>query len=64
MLDNAQSPYVLMCKLKDATAGSTIDHEDFEKCRNRIGFTKKNGLLKVFFEKSKSNDGYNVYKGT
>jgi len=53
----------LMCKLKEAPSGTTIDHEDFDKCRNRIGFTKKNGLLPVFFEKNKSNDAYNIYKG-
>lgn len=53
----------LMCKLKKASSGAIIEHKDFEKCRNRIGFTKKSGLLQVFFEKSKSNDGYNTYKG-
>jgi hypothetical protein len=53
----------LMCKLKNASPGTIIEHKDFEKCRNRIGFTKKTGLLQVFFEKSKSNDGYNTYKG-
>ena len=50
----------LMCKLKNASSGTVIEHKDFEKCRNRIGFTKKSGLLQVFFEKSKSNDGYNT----
>lgn len=53
----------LMCKLKNASPGTIIEHKDFEKCRNRIGLTKKTGLLQVFFEKSKSNDGYNTYKG-
>jgi hypothetical protein len=54
----------LMHKLKNATPGTIIEHDDLEKCRNHIGFTKKNGLLPAFFGKSQSGKGYNVYKGS
>lgn len=56
--------FELMRKLTNVSPGTAIEHEDFEKCRNRIGFTKKNGLLEAFFEKDESGKGCNVYKGS
>ncbi len=53
-----------MRKLKNAERGTIIEHNDLEKCRNRVGFTKKNGLLEAFFEKDPAGKGCNVYKGS
>jgi hypothetical protein len=54
--------FELMRKLKKAKPGNIIEHDDLEKCRNRVGFTKKNGLLEAFFENS--GKGCNIYRGS
>ena len=56
--------FELMRKLKKAKPGNIIEHDDLEKCRNRVGFTKKNGLLEAFFEKDPSGKGCNIYRGS
>lgn len=62
-IDSQGGRFKLMQQLKNADPGTTIEHEDLARCRNRIGLTKKNGLLKVFFKKNSSGKGCDVYRG-